>query len=133
MSPSRRWYYQHLERERAKHREYQKGYMEKYRAKYRKSSTDYYRAYKEARKNMPKPDVHLQPGIPKQLDHDGVMLLIAAIIDQCRLDIKRWEKHIAKGEAKTSYKDVSYQNYKSAKEYLERVIPALQEVHMDIF
>lgn len=84
MSPKRRWYYQHLEREREKHRQYQKGYQDVHREYYRQYSSNYYREYKERLMNKEKPCVKTGKGLPEHLNSDGVKLLIAAVIDQCR-------------------------------------------------
>ena len=111
MSPKRRWYYQHLEREREKHRQYQKGYQDVHREYYRQYSSNYYR----------------------DLNSDGVKLLIAAVIDQCRQDVKRWEKHIARGQGKSKYNEVSYANYVSAVDYLEKQLPMWQEFYSQKF
>ena len=100
MSPSRRWYYQHLEREREKHREYQKGYLDTHREHYRQHCRDYYREEKERLMNKEKPCIKTQKGLPEKLNSDGVKLLIAAVIDQCRQDVKRWEKTYSKRPGK---------------------------------
>jgi hypothetical protein len=133
MSPKRRWYYQHLEREREKHRKYQKGYQDVHREYYRQYSSNYYREYKERLMSKKKPEVKTKKGLPEHLNSDGVKLLMAAVIDQCRQDIKRWEKHIARGGVITKYKDVSYDNYLSAKYYLEKELPMWQEFYSQKF
>ena len=133
MSPSRRWYYQHLEREREKHRQYQKGYQDVHREYYRQYSSNYYREYKERLMNKEKPCVKTGKGLPEHLNSDGVKLLIAAVIDQCRQDVKRWEKHIARGQGKSKYNEVSYANYVSAVDYLEKQLPMWQEFYSQKF
>ena len=133
MSPSRRWYYQNLERERAKHREYQKDYFDAHREHYRQRSRAYYREEKERLMNKEKPCIKTQKGLPEKLNSDGVELLIAAVIDQCRQDVKRWEKHIARGQGKSKYNEVSYANYVSAVDYLEKQLPMWQEFYSQKF
>jgi len=133
MSPQRRWYYQHLEREREKHRQYSKSYVAAHREHYREYCRNYYQEYKKRLMNNEKPVINMDKGVPEKLNEDGVMLLIAAVIDLCRQDIRRWEKHIERGQVKTKYKDVSYENYITAKEYLERELPVWQEVYSHVF
>ena len=133
MSSKRRWYYEHWEREKTKHREYQKGYMAKHREKYRISSSEYYRRHKEALKNMPKPVVNLEPGIPKKLNDDGIMLLFSAVIDQCRADIRLYERYLARAEKKKNYKGVSYTDYMTAKYFLQEMVPVLEIVYKKEF
>ena len=133
MPPSTRWYHEHKAKIAEKHRIQQREYMAKHREYYRQKSREYYLKRKEKPSGYVKPDI--KPGLPKQLNKDGVMLLISAMIDQAERDIKAYEHRLTTPTKKKrlSGDDVSYKDYTTALDYLEKELPEWEEAYKYIF
>ena len=133
MPPSTRWYHEHKASYAEKHRAQSREYMAKHREYYRQKSKEYYLKSKQRPAGYVKPDI--KPGLPQKLNEDGVKLLISAMVEQAKKDIKVYERRLAKPprERRLSGDEVSYKDYISAFEYLEKELPEWEEAYKYIF
>ena len=133
MPPSTRWYHEHKASYAEKHRAQSREYLAKHREYYRQKSREYYLRSKQRPAGYVKPDI--RPGLPQKLNEDGVKLLIAAMIEQARNDIEVYERRLKKPSRKKKLcgADVSYRDYATAVNYLEKELPEWEEAYKYIF
>lgn len=130
MSPSLRWYYKNKAKNEEKHRAYQRQYLSLHREYYRQKSREYYLKNKEKLANREKPKI--EPGLPERLHYDGIMLLLAAVVEEARKDVKAYEKRLKsppKKKKRLSGDKVSYKDYLSAVSFLENEVPEWERIY----
>ena len=128
MSPSLRWYYKNKAKNEEKHRAYQRQYLSLHREYYRQKSREYYLKNKEKLANREKPKI--EPGLPDRLRYDGIMLLLAAVIEQAKRDIKEYEHRLeSPSKRRLSGDKVSYRDYLTAVNFIEKELPEWEELY----
>lgn len=129
MPPSTRWYHEHKATYAEKHRAQSREYRAKHREYYIQKSREYYLKNKQRLASGEKPKI--KPGLPERLPYEGIMLLLAAVVDQARRDVKAYEKRLKKPPKKTrlSGDKVSYKDYLSAVSFLENEVPEWERIY----
>ena len=130
MPPSTRWYHEHKATYAEKHRAQSREYRAKHREYYIQKSREYYLKNKQRLASGEKPKI--KPGLPERLPYEGIMLLLAAVVDQARKDVKAYEKRLKsppKKKKRLSGDKVSYKDYLSAVSFLENEVPEWERIY----